>query len=292
MNKEDKFLNIIANTISDNSYLGNDCAYLEDFGLVLSQDNLVEGVHFDLNLMSHFEVGVKAVLVNLSDILASGSKPLYISIGLSGALSEEFISEFYKGVNEACNEFGVKIIGGDLTSSDKIVISITALGAPYGAISSLNSGHVGDIVCMRGLAGASCLGFKDLKAGIMSEFIKFHKKPKLYLETARVVSETAGGNYVMTDLSDGLYTSLSRISRASRVMASIHYDKIPKLKDDFNSVIYGGEDYSLLCVLGREHFERANKCGAELIQIGEIQEGEGIKVDGKILDKDLSYEHF
>ncbi len=292
MNKEKKFLNIISSTISDNSYLGDDCAYLEDFGLVLSQDNLVEGVHFDFSLMNYFEVGMKAVLVNLSDILASGSKPLYISIGLSGKLDEYFISEFYRGANAVCCEYGVKIIGGDLTSGDKIAISITALGKPYGVVSSLKVARAGDIICIKGVAGASALGLCDLIAGINSPYIKYHKKPELFPETSYAVAQSADGDYVMTDLSDGLFTSLSKIVELAGVCAQIDYKKIPKVKDDFKAAIYGGEDYSLLCVLNKEHFEHANKLGAGLVQIGEISCGAGVYVDGKMLVEDLSYEHF
>ncbi|MBR1977183.1 thiamine-monophosphate kinase [bacterium] len=292
MNKENQFLDIISKTISDNSYLGDDCAYLRDFGLVSSQDNLVEGVHFDFSLMNYCEVGAKAVLVNLSDIFASGSKPLYILIGISGKLNEEFISEFYRGVSDVCAQFGVKIIGGDLTSGDKITISIAALGVPYGLVSSLNSASAGDVICLRGVCGASSLGFKDLIAKVDSPFISYHKRPELFPKTSEIVSRCAKGDYVMTDLSDGLYTSLSRISRASGVLVDVCYNEIPKLKDDFNSVIFGGEDYSLLCVLDREHFEQANNLGAGLVAIGEVLEGTGVMVDGKNLDKDLSYEHF
>ncbi len=292
MNKEKQFLDIIQKTISDNSYLGNDCAYLPEFNLVLSQDNLVEGVHFDFSLMSYFEVGVKAVLVNLSDVFASGSKPLYISIGISGKLDEKFISEFYQGANKACDDFGVKIIGGDLTSGDKIAISITALGAPCGQVSSLNSAQVEDVICMQGVCGASVLGFRDLKEGVNSPFVQYHIKPTLFPETAYAVARSATSDYVMTDLSDGLYTSLVKISEMASAQANISYDDIPKVKDDFNSVIFGGEDYSLLCVLSKEHFEAANSAGAKLVKIGKMQEGAGVLVDGKILGEDLSYEHF
>lgn len=292
MSKESQFLNIISNTLSDNSYLGNDCAYLADFGLVVTQDNLVQGVHFDFSLMSYYEVGLKAVLVNLSDVFASGSKPLYVSIGISGELNEEFITEFYQGVNHVCEQFGVKVIGGDLTSGDKISISITALGAPWGVVSSLNAAKVGDVICLKGYAGASALGFSDLVAGVNSEFISYHKKPELHPKTAQIVSVCAQNPYVMTDLSDGLYTSLARISEMSGVKMCLNYNEIPKLKDDFNSVIYGGEDYSLLCALSKEHFELVNYKGAGLVPIGLVEAGSGVFVDGKILDKDLSYEHF
>ena len=86
MNKEKIFLDIINKTISDNSYLGDDCAYLKELGLLVSMDSLVEDVHFKTSYYTPYELGKKAVLVNISDILAGGGVPLYILISLSGKL--------------------------------------------------------------------------------------------------------------------------------------------------------------------------------------------------------------
>ena len=75
MNKEFEFLNIISNTLSDNSFLGSDCAYLDEYKIAISKDILIEDVHFSLSFMTPTEIARKALLVNISDILASGAKP-------------------------------------------------------------------------------------------------------------------------------------------------------------------------------------------------------------------------
>ena len=114
-NTELKFIEIIKNSLLDSSCLGDDCAYLKDLNLCISTDALVEGVHFDFNFISPYLLAKKALKVNISDILASGAKPMYATITISGKLDEKFIEEFYKGVNEIEQEFGLKIICGDLT---------------------------------------------------------------------------------------------------------------------------------------------------------------------------------
>ena len=74
--KELEYLEIINDTLSDTTLLGDDCAYLKEFDICITQDTLVEGIHFTLDTTTPFELGQKAVNVNLSDLAASGSKPL------------------------------------------------------------------------------------------------------------------------------------------------------------------------------------------------------------------------
>ena len=125
---EQNFLKIIKETLRDNSHLGDDCAILPEFNLAISQDSLVEGVHFDLSLISPYELGKKSAIVNISDVLASGARPKYLTVSLSGNLDNDFIKSFYEGINEICLQFDVEVIGGDLTKGEKVVVSICALG--------------------------------------------------------------------------------------------------------------------------------------------------------------------
>ena len=92
--KEQDFINIIKNQIGD-EFLGDDCAYLKELGIVVSQDSLVEDVHFKREWCTPFQLGYKSVTVNISDILASGAKPAYVTIALSlpDDIDENFIKE-------------------------------------------------------------------------------------------------------------------------------------------------------------------------------------------------------
>ena len=128
--KELDFLKIINNTLDDNSYLGDDCAYLEDLGIYVTHDTLVEDIHFSMYTTDAYKLGRKAVSVNISDLATALADPKYITVSISTPklTNNSFIEELYKGINDICNEYGVKVIGGDITGSEKIVISVSAIG--------------------------------------------------------------------------------------------------------------------------------------------------------------------
>ncbi|HEY8920096.1 MAG TPA: thiamine-phosphate kinase, partial [Chitinophaga sp.] len=113
--------------------VGDDAAVIDHFGkqTVISTDMLVEGIHFDLAYTPLKHLGYKSVVVNLSDIYAMNATPTHItvSIAFSNRFSVEALNEFYDGVYAACEKYGVDLIGGDTSSSQKgFVISVTALG--------------------------------------------------------------------------------------------------------------------------------------------------------------------
>ena len=112
--REKEFISTIKTMLNSN-YIGDDCAYLPDLGIVITQDSLVEGVHFSLEYMTPYQLGYKSVMVNLSDIASSGANPKYLTIALSlpTNIDKNFIEEFYKGAQEACGR-EIKIVGGDI----------------------------------------------------------------------------------------------------------------------------------------------------------------------------------
>ena len=125
--QENKLLEIIKNTLNS-KYINDDCAYLEDLGIVVTQDSLVEDVHFSLNYTNAFQLGYKSVAVNLSDVYASGAKAKYLtcSLSLPNYIDENFIKEFYEGAKSVNPD--VEIVGGDVTGGNKLFISICAIG--------------------------------------------------------------------------------------------------------------------------------------------------------------------
>ncbi|MBR3605611.1 MAG: thiamine-phosphate kinase, partial [Candidatus Gastranaerophilales bacterium] len=271
MNKELKFLKIISNKLSDPSYLGDDCAYLDEYKLAISSDSLVEDVHFSCFFMTPKEIAKKALLVNISDILASGAKPICATINLSGHLDEKFIDEFYEGVNYIANEYDIKIIGGDLTKSDKIVVSITIFGSYNDrSISSRKNASFDYIVAVAGEFGTSAQGLEDLINGIQDNyFINYHKTPKLYPNISKEIATKAQKPYAMMDSSDGLVDCLCQISSKSNVRIDIEYDKIPSKTKNKDFILYGGEDYSLVIALNEEDFKNIQG----LIKIGKCSSG-------------------
>ena len=120
--KELEYFDIINKTLSDVSLLGDDCAYLKDFDLCITQDSLVENVHFSLKTTDAYTLGQKAVNVNLSDLAAAGAVPLFVTISLSLPKNKDidFVKDFYKGVEKSVSKYGVTVAGGDLTDADKV----------------------------------------------------------------------------------------------------------------------------------------------------------------------------
>ncbi len=288
MNKEFEFLKII-NNIIPNKYLGNDCAYLDEYNLAVSTDSLIEDVHFSRAFMTPYEIAQKALLVNISDILSSGALPEYFSIGLSGNLDDDFVSEFYKGIKEVSKEYNVKLIGGDLTKSDKIMISVAIIGNYKNRqISSRSNAKPSYIVATTGEFGSSAQGLYNLEHKIKDDyFINIHKKPLLYPEISSEIALKSKFPYAMMDSSDGLFDCLYQIADKSGVKINVDYSKIPHKTNNKDFVLYGGEDYCLVIALHKKDFEKIKG----LIQIGNIEEGKGVYIDN-IKTKYKSFEHF
>ncbi|MBQ9149756.1 thiamine-phosphate kinase [bacterium] len=289
MNKEFEFLNIISNTLKSPEYLGDDCAYLKEFNLAISTDTLIEDVHFSLSYMMPKEIAKKALLVNVSDILAFGAMPKYATISLSGKLNKEFVENFYLGVREIEDEFSIRIIGGDLTKSDKIVVGVTIIGdCTNRNISSRKNAKDGYIVATVGEFGSSAQGLECLFNNIQNEyFTLLHKEPKLYPEISNEIAFKALNPYAMMDSSDGLIDCLVQISQKSNVKIDIEYEKISKKTSNRDFVLCGGEDYSLVVCLSEDDYMKIGS----LTKIGLCSTGSGVFVDGKKIEY-KGFKHF
>ncbi len=286
--KEKEFITIIKNTLNS-PYIGDDCAYLKDLGIVVTQDSLVEDIHFSTKFISAFDLGFKAVMVNVSDVVASGAVPKYLTVSLSlpSNVKEDFVEEFYNGCKKACgNE--VQIVGGDITGSEKIYISICAIGKTLGRnISSRKNAKIGQKVIVSGIHGSSSAGLKLLLEGKNSpeKFIKSHINPVAQVEFGKNISTIVKESYAMMDTSDGLMDGLSTIANESGVLLDIDFDKIPYDKDieQFENwqdlVLFGGEDYQILATVP-QNFQGG-------FEIGVVKEGLGVNL--KLRDKITHY---
>lgn len=286
--KEKEFITIIKNTLNS-PYIGDDCAYLKDLGIVVTQDSLVEDIHFSTKFISAFDLGFKAVMVNVSDVVASGAEPKYLTVSLSlpSNVKEDFVEEFYNGCKKACGN-DVQIVGGDITGSEKIYISICAIGKTLGRnISSRKNAKIGQKVIVSGIHGSSSAGLKLLLEGKNSpeKFIKSHINPVAQVEFGKKISTTVKEPYAMMDTSDGLMDGLSTIANESGVLLDIDFDKIPHEKDieQFENwqdlVLFGGEDYQILATVP-QNFQGG-------FEIGVVKEGLGVNL--KLRDKITHY---
>ncbi len=247
--------------ILNSKYIGDDCAYLNDLGIVITQDSLVEGVHFDKEIMTPYQTGYKSMMANLSDVAASGAKPCYITISISipKDLSEEDVNEYYEGCKFALKDLDVEIVGGDITGSDKLYISICVIGKTEGRkISSRSNAKIGHKIITSGVHGSSAAGLRILMNNLEpdKDLIKAHLMPVAQLDFSQEIAENIQEDYAMMDTSDGLFDALYKIGKASNCSMSIDFERIlydPKIKeyfDDYKDLIfYGGEDYQLVATV-------------------------------------------
>lgn len=282
--REQEFLNIIKNQIGD-EFIGDDCAFIKELGIVVTQDSLIEDVHFKRSWCTPYQLGYKAVTVNISDVLASGAKPAYITVALSlpKNISPQFIEEFYKGAKSALH--GAKIIGGDITGADKICISITAMGTTYKRkISSRGNAKIGYVIITKGAFGKSAEGLNELiKGGNNQDLIRAHLEPQLEDKFAEEISTQIKTDYAMMDTSDGLADALYKIAEASNVSI-----KVKNIEG-----IFGAEDYKLVAAVPKEFLPNIS----EYDLIGEVLHKSNFVIqigDKKFTDYDEigAYNHF
>lgn len=319
--KELEFLEIIKQTLTGNSYIGDDCAFIKDLNLVVTHDSLVEGIHFLTEISTPYQIGYKSILVNLSDVYASGAKPKYITISLSlpEYIESDFVKDFYLACQDLSKKFGFEIIGGDLTGSDKIYISICAIGLTHGRkISSRSYAKAGDLVVTTGVHGSSAAGLWLLQNSArrselnseshkLAPLIKNHLMPKAQKDFSEEISTSVNRDYAMMDTSDGLVDALFKIAQASKVSISVDFDKIPydvsieKIATDAcvdykDWVLYGGEDYQLVACVDEDNLKKLTGYTV----IGRVQEKHdehfveinfGDKIE-EINDLEKTYNHF
>jgi thiamin-phosphate kinase len=233
--------------------------------LLITTDMLVESVHFDLATTTPWQLGYKAIAVNLSDIAAMGGVPRHavVSVALPPATPSDFVVNLYQGMKEICHEFGVNIVGGDTVSSPNgLVINVAVTGEVEPVNLVRRSGaQAGDIVAVTGCLGNSGAGLDLLKAGAWEDFdfawplVTAHLSPRPQVKTGGIVA--AAGATSMDDISDGLASEAHEIAKASGVGVRLYAEQIPlagevkeaaaKLgKEALDYALYGGEDFQLL----------------------------------------------
>lgn len=265
--QENKLIEIIKSTLNS-KYINDDCAYLEDLGIVVTQDSLVEDVHFSLNYTNAFQLGYKSVAVNLSDVYASGAKAKYLtcSLSLPSYIDENFIREFYEGAKSVNPD--VEIVGGDVTGGNKLFISICAIGdARNRKISFRSNAKEGYKIITNGVHGSSGAGFELLQKGLKSPqiLIDAHLMPKVDDVLSKEIALNIKEDYAMMDSSDGLMDALYKISKLSNLTAEVDFNAIPideEIKDfeDYkNKIFFGAEDYKLIACVPEEFLKTLDK---------------------------------
>ena len=267
--------------------VGDDAAVIDHFGkqTVITTDMLIEGIHFDLMYTPMKHLGYKSVIVNLSDIYAMNATPTQItlSIAFSNRFSLESMDEFYEGVYAACEKYGVDLIGGDTTSSQKgMIISVTAIGeVTPDKFVKRSTAQKGDLLCVSGFLGGAFLGLTILEREkrIFAEtgaqpdledqayIVGRMLKPEARKDIIEFLSDSEIVPTAMIDVSDGLSSEALHICKQSNLGCIIYEDKIPvyedakqfayKLEIDPTAcALSGGEDYELLFTVAQADYEK------------------------------------
>ncbi|HEU4633703.1 MAG TPA: thiamine-phosphate kinase [Flavisolibacter sp.] len=268
--------------------VGDDAAVIDHFGkqTVITNDLLIEGVHFDLMYTPLKHLGYKTVVVNVSDICAMNAIPTQIILGLgfSNRFSLEALEAFYEGVYAACEFYGVDLIGGDTTSSQKgFIISCTAIGEVTPDKYVKRSGaQKGDLLCVSGDLGAAYLGLtlleREKRIFLESPGVQPDLEEQKYI-VGRILKPEARKDIIaflaqneitptsMIDVSDGLSSEILHVCKQSEVGCVLYEEKIPIAEDTkmaafkFNldptaCALSGGEDYELLFTIKQDDYDK------------------------------------
>jgi thiamine-monophosphate kinase len=232
--------------------IDHDAAQLGD-GLVITQDSLVEGVHFRLDWLSWRELGFRAAAVNISDLAASGARPeaLLVSLGVPAATELDDVLDLYGGIAEA----GVPVRGGDTTEAAAVLLTVTAVGRSERVPGRAGAGPR-DRLVVTGPLGAAGAAFRERR----------YVRPPLRVEEG---IELAYDAHALIDLSDGLARDAAHVSERSGCRLVIDLERVPLAPGATHDDLAFGEDFELLA---------ATPEPGGFAEIGCCEEGAGLEI--------------
>ena len=252
--------------------IGDEAAVFQD-GLVVTQDLLVEDVHFRLRWTPWRDLGYKAAAVNLSALAAMGAAPagLLVALTLPPETALEDVLELYGGLAET----GFPVVGGDTNAAEIVSVSVTAVGHSE-RVPGRGGARAGDVLVVTGPLGGAAAGIRALERGLegFEDLVRLHLRPPYRLDAARVLAPVA---HALIDLSDGIAADAQRIAERSGCKLVVHVEKLPlapRLEEVDDLPFWTlGEDYELLAALAPE-----DAAGLEFPVVGVCVEGEGAEL--------------
>ena len=306
---------------------GDDAAVIDlgDEVLLLTTDMLTEGVDFDLSYFPLKHLGYKCVVRAVNDILAMNGTPqqLVVALGVSAKISVEALDELYEGMEQACKELGVDLVGGDTTASmNGLVVSLSVVGRAKREDVVYRSGaREHDLICISSNLGAAYMGLhllerekrvlKDIdnpepKFEGYEYLLERYLKPRARVNVLDALREEGIRPTAMIDLSDGLASDLRQLCRSSQCGARIYLERIPIARqtsylaeemhiDPVIAALNGGEDHELLFTVPLDKQEAVMRLGLVDV-IGHITkeesgvilvtpDGEGIALKAQAFDR-------
>lgn len=287
--------------IANSKYITPDDTAITEFSstnIISTCDMLIQSRHFPKN-MSYFDMGFKAVTVNVSDLAAMGAEPLgfLLAIALPKDLTIDSFKEIIDGVLKACEYYHIPLIGGDTNEASEIIITGTALGLTDKPLMK-DTYNKGDLIAITGSIGLAALGFElDSLDNIYS---KKALNPKARINEGLVLKDFATS---ATDITDGLASELYEIKK-DNFGFMIHEDML-NITEEFKSlscnlnldyldlILHVGEDFELLFTISKDNLE---KLPINCLVIGEVTDSDVVELtlENGFVEriKNKGYEHY
>jgi thiamine-monophosphate kinase len=292
--------------------IGDDCALLQppsEQVIAVTTDTLVAGIHF-FPSVKPFDLGYKALAVNLSDLAAMGAEPAWVSLALSSPnINEQWLAQFCEGFSELAKQYHLQLVGGD-TTQGPLSITITVHGfVPADKALRRAAARVGDKIYVTGTLGDAGAGLKILQNELQTkEIYSSQLISRLHKPTPRVLIGMAlrGIANAAIDISDGLAGDLNHILTQSKLGARLNVDYLPisatlaqaATKDmAWQLALTAGDDYELCFTVPPANEIKLKQANIACTYIGEIEQESGLRLylasgDLYQLPVDSSYQHF
>jgi len=278
--------------------IGDDACAWQNKGetTLATVDSMVEGVHFELCLTTWYELGWKALAVNLSDIAAMGGSAgvALVALNLPGSVDVEDVLDMYRGMLELGREFNVQIAGGNVSKAGCVAITVTVIGSAghTGKLLLRSNARPGDVIAVTGFPGSAAAGLRILKGKPCPQQVdvsylkQAFLKPCPRLREGRLAAELGLDSAI--DISDGLLADLKHVLRSSQVNAVLDIDSLPVARlmeatftrnQAVEMALTGGEDYELLFTCKKPAAaDIARHAGTPVTIIGKIIEGAAAEI--------------
>jgi thiamine-monophosphate kinase len=275
-----------------------------DGRVVATTDLLVEDRHFRRDWSTAADVGAKAAAQNLADVVAMGARPRTLLVGLAcpASLPADWVLDMIGGLVAECRRAGASIAGGDVTGADRVMIAITALGELAGAAPVTRAGaRPGDVVALAGSVGSSAAGLALLRAGKaapggdLDQLVRAHLRPQPPYPAGLAA---AGRATAMIDVSDGLVQDLGHVAVASGVRIDIAAAELPCPEAvEMAAKLLGAQWRDWALTGGEDHALAATFPAGSVLpdgwrRVGDVREGDGVRVDGEPWTGQTGWEHF
>lgn len=285
---------------------GDDAAVLRssDGTVVVSTDMAIEGRHFRRDWSTAADIGHRVAAANCADIAAMGATPtgLVVALGLPADVEVSWVEELIGGLVAEAALAGASVVGGDVSSADSVIVSVTAIGELQNRAAVLRSGaQVDDVVAVAGRLGWAAAGWAVLSRGFRSPraLVDAYRRPEPPYPAG--IAAAQAGAHAMLDVSDGLLLDAERLALASGV--GIDFDTALVAIDEpvasaaaaynldpLQWILGGGDDHALLAT-----FPAGTPLPPPFVAIGRVVAGDPVghvRVNGRPAEVAPGFEHF